>query len=161
MQHVSLCHIFMFSLIAGVTNILTFVENRKLCGTSLHVSRRFKKSPSLKGPKIISVPPLPLDATTKLSAGDTESLAEHGIALQNTDELHIMSFLTDLMCSLRKSIERNGAVGEELTALKIGFNIILGKNSNYFTIPLLSHTTIIHKSSAVTLMNSLLIRLFK
>lgn len=119
----------MFYFITGVTNILTFVENRKLCGTSLHVSRRFKKPPSLKGPKIISVPTVPLDAVAKLSATDTESLAEHGIAAQNKDELHIMSFLTDLMCSLRKSIERNGAVGEELTALKIGFNIILGKHS--------------------------------
>jgi hypothetical protein len=123
------CHVF---FITGVTNILTFVENRKLCGTSLHVSRRLKKSPSLKGPKIISVPPVPLDATAKLSTTDTESLAEHGIAPQNTDELHIMSFLTDLMCSLRKSIERNGAVGEELTALKIGFNIILGKKSRSY-----------------------------
>lgn len=102
------------------------MENRRLCGTSSHVSRRLKISPSIKGPKI-SVPTIPLDANTKLGPNDTESLADQGIIKQNTDELHIMSFLTDLMCSLRKSIERNGAVGEELTALKIGFNIILGK----------------------------------
>jgi hypothetical protein len=153
----------MFCFVTGVTNILTFVENRKLCGTSLHVSRRFKKSPSLKGPKIISVSTVPLDATAKLSATDTESLAEHGIAPQNTDELHIMSFLTDLMCSLRKSIERNGAVGEELTALKIGFNIILGKKSrSYITSPCpYYHTPVMYKSSAVTFMSFLLIRLFK
>ena len=47
--------------------------------------------------------------------------------MQNNEELQMMSYLTDLMSSLRKSIERNGAVGDEFTALRIGFNIILGE----------------------------------
>ena len=47
--------------------------------------------------------------------------------MQNNEELQMMSYLTDLMSSLRKSIERNGAVGDEFTAVKIGFNIILGE----------------------------------
>lgn len=126
LRYILLCYVIPIS-ITGVTNILTFVDNRRLCGTSSHVSRRLKKSPSFKGSKI-SVPTVPSDATIKLGINDPESLGEFGIVKQNTDELHIMSFLTDLMSSLRKSIERNGAVGEELTALKIGFNIILGEN---------------------------------
>lgn len=107
----------------GVTNILTFVENRKLCGNAPVVTPGSKKIPPSKGSK---PSPIPVEIASKVVLIDVDS---HIVRRrpQNADELQIMCFLTDLLSSLRKSIERNGLVGDECSALKIGFNIILGE----------------------------------
>lgn len=107
----------------GVTNILTFVENRKLCGNTPVVTPGSKKALPSKGSK---TSPVPVEAASKIVLIEINSHAERRKP-QNADELQIMCFLTDLMSSLRKSIERNGFVGDESSALKIGFNIILGE----------------------------------
>lgn len=107
----------------GVTNILTFVENRKLCGNTPVVTPGSKKIPPSKGSK---PSPVPAEIASKVALIEMDSHAL-GRRSQNADELQIMCFLTDLLSSLRKSIERNGLVGDECSALKIGFNIILGE----------------------------------
>jgi hypothetical protein len=106
----------------GVTNILTFVENRKLCGNTSVIIPGSKKTPPSKGSK---PSPVPSEIASKIVLIEMDSHAVRRRP-QNADELQIMCFLTDLLTSLRKSIERNGFVGDESSALKIGFNIILG-----------------------------------
>ena len=105
----------------GVINILTFAENRRLCGNVPLAVPGSKKSMALKGSKISPLESVPRSLLNL--DGDEKRM-------QNNEELQMMSYLTDLMSSLRKSIERNGAVGDEFTALKIGFNIILGEKKH-------------------------------
>jgi hypothetical protein len=107
----------------GVTNILTFVENRKLCGNTPVIIPGSKKAPPSKGSKP-SLVPSEIASKIVLIEMDSHTVRRRP---QNADELQIMCFLTDLLSSLRKSIERNGLVGDECSALKIGFNIILGE----------------------------------
>ena len=113
-------------LFSGVVNILTFVENRKLCGNISLTSLTVKKN-VLSMSKSASKPSTIENNVLQNSSFQSPVTDSRRFPLQNSDEIQIMCFITDLMCSIRKSIERNGLMGDELSALKTGFQIILGE----------------------------------
>ena len=110
----------------GVVNILTFVENRRLCGNISLTSSTVKKN-GLSISKSVSKSSGIENNMLQNSTSQSPLSDYRRFPLQNSDEIQIMCFITDLMCSIRKSIERNGLMGDELSALKIGFQIILGE----------------------------------
>jgi hypothetical protein len=114
----------------GVTNILTFVENRRLCGNVPILNIGAKKIQKVITPKKpVKSPDSELNSKVSFSSQPNSEYSDEIRVVkrtQNSDEFQIMCFLTDLLSSLRKSMERNGPIGDELTVLKIGFQIILG-----------------------------------
>ena len=110
-----------------MVNILTFVENRKLCGNISLASSTVKKnsmSISKSASKQSGTENNMLHSPISQSCPSSD---RRKFPIQNSDEIQIMCFITDLMCSIRKSIERNGLMGDELSALKTGFQNILGE----------------------------------
>ena len=115
-------------MIDSLLNILTFVENRRLCANVL-VLPHARLAASAASPAPGSSPSPLLDFDDAPAVGPEAGSVGAGVVsvLQQTpDERQILCFLMDMMSSLRKAASNGALDGDERRALGLSLRITLG-----------------------------------
>ena len=121
-------------LVAGIAHLLSFVEERRLCGNLLTTAATASSVPAAAS-SAEGGGPRPSRSAVQGAAATFWDLNH---AAQSPEEYQTMCYLTDLLATLRKATERPAAAGaaagaaaaaaaaEERRALRVGLQAILG-----------------------------------